>query len=84
MRQNACNNGQDILNWFRTDETEFEFTETGYPIIEPITKDEIKGIEKTIPFHLASGTQDWDRWVQFSKGNFSYPLQSVFPIFLVN
>lgn len=40
MRQNACNNGQDILNWFGTDETEFEFTETGYPIIELITKEE--------------------------------------------
>ena len=77
MRQNACNNGQDILNWFRTDETEFEFTETGYPIIEPITKDEIKGIEKTIPFHLASGTQDWDRWVHFHIQDFKFGLQRV-------
>ena len=43
MRQNASNNGQDILNWFKTDETEFEFTEKGYPIIEPITKEENTG-----------------------------------------
>ena len=42
MRQNASNNGQDILNWFKTDELEFEFTEKGYPIIEPITKEEIR------------------------------------------
>lgn len=54
MRQNASNNGQDILNWFKTDELEFEFTEKGYPIIEPITKEETEGIAKTIPFHLAA------------------------------
>ena len=46
MRQNACNNGQDILNWFKTDEELMSFTEAGYPIIEPITKEDTAGTEK--------------------------------------
>ena len=72
MRQNASNNGQDILNWFKTDELEFEFTEKGYPIIEPITKEETEGIAKTIPFHLAAKNDDWDRWVHFHIQDFKF------------
>lgn len=72
MRQNASNNGQDILNWFKTDETEFEFTEKGYPILEPITKEETEGIAKTIPFHLAAKNDDWDRWVHFHIQDFKF------------
>ena len=72
MRQNACNNGQDILNWFKTDEDAFRFTESGYPLIEPITKEETEGIERTVPFHLAATCKDWDRWVHFHIQDFKF------------
>lgn len=72
MRQNACNNGQDVLNWFKTDDESFQFTESGYPIIEPITKEETEGIEKTVPFHLAATCKDWNRWVHFHIQDFKF------------
>ena len=34
MRENAYTNNQDLLNWIKTPDS-FEFTEKGYPILQP-------------------------------------------------
>lgn len=65
MKSNAYLNGQDILNWYKTP-FEMEFTDKGFPILEPLNSLDIprRGLS-ILPFNYALSNKDKDYFIHF-------------------
>lgn len=65
MKANAYLNGQDILNWYKTP-FEMEFTDKGFPILEPLLQLNIprRGLS-IVPFNYALSNKNKDCYIHF-------------------